>query len=313
MSASGGNGAHEPIDAEALDWALRMAEPTADWDEFLAWLEADPRRSTRYDHAVCSLEAATELVRRQAPTPATAYETSSSRPARRHWIGGAMAAALIGVIGLGVWQERDRSYMVATTAGEQRVIRLADGSNIVMAGGSRVQLDPGHPRSATLLAGQALFRVRHDAADPFRVRAGDLDLTDLGTVFDVRLLGDQTHVVVAEGAVLVDPQGARLRLEPGQSVTDVDGQLRRGRQDATEVGAWREGHLAYDDAALRDVAADLSRQLGLRITTTPAVAARTFNGTLEMRGLRDDPGALGVLLDVEVRRNGSDWILDERR
>lgn len=313
MSASGGNGAHEPIDAEALDWALRMAEPTADWDEFLAWLEADPRRSTRYDHAVCSLEAATELVRRQAPPPATAYETSSSRPARRHWIGGAMAAALIGVIGLGVWHERDRSYMVATAAGEQRVIRLADGSNIVMAGGSRVQLDPGHPRSATVLTGQALFRVRHDAADPFRVRAGDLDLTDLGTVFDVRLLGDQTHVVVAEGAVLVDPQGARLRLEPGQSVTEVDGQLRRGRQDATEVGAWREGHLAYDDAALRDVAADLSRQLGLRITTSPAVAARTFNGTLEMRGLRDDPVALGVLLGVEVRRKGDDWILDERR
>ncbi len=44
MSASGGNGAYEQIDAEALDWALRMAEPTADWDEFLAWLEADPRR-----------------------------------------------------------------------------------------------------------------------------------------------------------------------------------------------------------------------------------------------------------------------------
>ena len=96
-------------------------------------------------------------------------------------------------------------------------------------------------------------------------------------------------------------------------MTEIDGQLRRGRQDAAEVGAWREGHLAYDDAALRDVAADLSRQLGLRITTTPAVAARTFNGTLEMRGLRDDPVALGVLLGVEVRRNGSDWILDERR
>lgn len=313
MSALGRAGTDEFVDAEALDWALRMAEPRADWDAFLAWLEADPGRSARYDHAVSLLEAATDMVRDQAFSPTVSNHTSSPSPVRRHWIGGAVAAALIAAIGFGVWHERDRSYMVATAAGEQRAIRLADGSSIALAGGSRVRLDPVRPRSASVLAGQVLFRVRHDASDPFHVNVGDLELTDLGTVFDVRLLGDQTHVAVAEGAVMVDPQGPKLRLGPGQSVTEVDGQLRRSQQDAADVGAWRDGRLSYDDAALRDVANDLSRQLGLPITAAPAVAGRTFNGTLEMRGLRDDPSVLGALLGVEVRHEGSEWILDERR
>lgn len=320
MSAPDTNHAREPIDEAALDWALRMAEPEADWDAFTTWLEQDPARSAAYDRACAALEAATIAVREvpdRRPVVAdhrVSAAAAPSRPqARRRWMGGALAAALLGMVGTGVWRERDRTYEIATSPGERRDVRLADGSSITLAGGSRIRLDAARPRLAVIKAGQALFRVRHDVSDPFRVQAGDLALTDIGTVFDVSILGARTRVVVAEGAVLIDPEGAKVRLDPGDAITAIDGTLRRGRQEAKDVGLWREGRLTYDDARMSDVAEDLTRQLGWRITAAPAVARRTFNGTLETASFRNDPGALGDLLGLTVRRDPGGWTMDERR
>jgi transmembrane sensor len=129
-------------------------------------------------------------------------------------------------------------------------------------------------------------------------------------VFDVRVLGTRKQVAVGEGAVMVDPKGAALRLDPGQAVVADGNTLRRIRTDVADVGAWRDGRLAYDGATMAEVAEDLSRQLGWRITAAPAVAPRIFNGTLETRAFRNDPTLLGALLDVSVRRNDDGWTLD---
>lgn len=306
------------VDGEALDWALRMAEPDADWEAFTAWLESGPDHAERYDRAFAALTAATASVAASVPAlPAAANDSEDpandlrgTRFGRRRWLGGAVAAALIGSIGVSLWQERDQSYTVATAAGERRIVALGDGSSIVLAGGSRVRLDRAQQRSATVETGEALFQVRHDADEPFRVQVRDLALTDLGTVFNVRLLGSRTHVAVAEGAVMVDPDGAAVRLDPGQGAIADGKTIRRTQQDVADVGSWRDGRLAYDNSTMREVAEDLSRQLGWRVTATPAVAARIFNGTLETSTFRNDPALLGALLGVRVRRDSSGWTLD---
>ena len=120
------------IDDEALGWAIRMAEPDADWDAFLAWLEADTTRSGRYDRAVAMLDdaavAAAAAGAGAAMAPASVEVVA--RPARRPWIGGAIAATLAGAIGLGVWTQAPQPYAIATAAGEQRTVLLADHSKL---------------------------------------------------------------------------------------------------------------------------------------------------------------------------------------
>lgn len=314
MSAFGSHDeAGEPVDGEALDWALRMGEPDADWDAFTDWLEGDSGRAARYDRAVVALDRATRAI---PPAPRLAPAAVSRVPirkARRGWLGGAVAAMLVGGVSLGVWSQRDQRYTVATRPGEQRTVALADGSSIVLAGGSRVRLDAADPRSAAVEAGQMLFNVRHDSAAPFRVRVGDLSLVDLGTVFDVRLAGAHTRVAVAEGAVMVRGGGAAVRLDPGQAVVADGASLRRERQDVDEIGSWREGLLTFSDAAMGEVAEELSRTLALRITVAPAIRDRPFNGTVEVAALRRDPAMMGALFGVEARRDGDGWTLDAPR
>ncbi len=305
------------LDEEAVDWAARVADRDfTDWDGFTAWLEADADRSARYDAAVVAL-ADVERTVAQLPAATSAVVTPLRKPvpARLHagrWLGAAAAAAVIGAIGVNAWQERAQPYVVETRAGEQRVLALADGSSVIVAAGSRLMLDRADQRRATVDAGEALFRVRHDASRPFRVGAGGLTLTDIGTVFDVKRAGALTRVAVAEGAVLVDPDGAALRLDAGETVVADGDRLVAGRVAVSDVGAWHEGRLAYDGAPLGEVAADLSRQLGRRVRISPAVAARQFRGTLDVPSLRSDPAALGALLDVRVHADALGWTLEQR-
>lgn len=308
---SGGNVAEgRPMDDdEAMMWAVRVGDPAFDdWDGFTRWLEADVGRSARYDAAVAAIAAAEVLVAQVAPTEVVREPQVRAHPLR--WAGAALAAALVGGIGLNAWTGREQPYAVEAAAGQQRAVRLADGSEVLVAGGSRVRLDRADPRRATVERGEVLFRIRHDAAHPFRVQAGGIALTDIGTVFDVKHYRTNTRVAVAEGAVLVDPDGAALRLDPGQAVIAEGDRLTQTAVDVADVGGWQQGRLAFDGTSLAEVADDLARQLGRRVTVAPSIAARPFRGTLDVGRLRSEPATLGALLGVHVRTDGGDWVLE---
>lgn len=314
------------VEDHALDWAIRAADPDFDdWDGLTAWLEADPLNPDRYDDATVAIAEARDRVAalpvQTAPAPAApvqpapvqavpvaANDAGAARRGYWRWGGGAVAAMLAVVVGTSVWNGRSQPYAVETRPGEQRAIALADGSQIIMAGGSRVTLDRANARVAVADRGEMLFRVRHDAAHPFRVMAGETTMVDLGTVFDVKRDPQRTRVAVAEGAVMIDPKGAELRLDPGQAVVVTGGRSFR-RERAEDVGGWREGRVTFDGASLSDVARDLSRQMGHAVRADASVADRLFSGTVDLRSLNDDPALLGRLLAVNVRTDGQTWVL----
>jgi len=300
------------IDAKALDWALRMVDPArADWDAFTDWLEADPGHAERYDRMAAMLLDAEEALAAHPELLADPQPIAPRRGALR-WVGGAVAAALVGAIGLQAWQDRPQPYAVETAAGETRVLALADGSAITLAGASRIALDRADPRRASLERGEALFRVKHDDRHPFAVQAGGVALVDLGTVFDVRLGQRQTRVAVAEGAVMVDPKGAAMRLDAGQAVVVEKDRLVRASVEPEDVGGWRDGRLAFDGAPLREVAEDLSRFLQRPVSVAPAIATRPFRGVIDLQAVGRDPALLGSLIDVRVRQDAAGWMLEPR-
>lgn len=89
----------------------------------------------------------------------------------------------------------------ATTPGETRSIRLADGSTLTLGSDSAVEtaFDPGR-RQLRLLRGQARFAVAHERR-PFIVLAGGGSVTARGTVFEVALAADRVNVRLLEGAI----------------------------------------------------------------------------------------------------------------
>lgn len=301
----------DAIRDSAARWAVLTGDPGfEDWDGFMQWLEADPAHARAYDAVSAAAAEAAELAA-QAPQPASPAANDDEVPAapRRLWLGGAVAASLAVIGSLWVWQASSRDlYTVETAPGQMRTLDLEAGTRVDLAGGTVIQLDHKDARYAVLDKGQALFTVRHDAARPFHVEAGDATLVDLGTVFDVSREGAHLSVGVAEGAVGYNPGAENLRLAPGDRLVAEAGAVTLGKVAPSQVGEWREGRLTFDAAPLREVADRLSRATGIAFAARPG-ADMAISGSILVTPVRDDPQMIGALLGLDVRREGDRWMI----
>lgn len=283
----------------AAVWVVRLESgdlPELEAAAFDAWLSASPANSGAFDEALAVSRAfaseapriAAALSRRRTPRP----------DYTRRAVGGmgAMAAAAALAVVLGPQLAAPSAMVYETTKGERRTVALADGSTIVMNGGTRliVRLDR-ESRGVDLAQGQALFDVAHDASRPFTVAAGDRKVRVLGTQFDVRRLDGQVSVSVARGAVEVLPadgaKGQAYRLRPGQRFAHTEGaaQARVGDVVTAEIGSWTSGRLVYRGAPLRQVVADLNQQFPTPIRLEDAALAdESISGVLVL----DDQAAV---------------------
>jgi transmembrane sensor len=156
-----------------------------------------------------------------------------------------------------------------TQHGEQRTLRLADGSILHLNTDSAVSIRYGNAERLVILdSGQAAFEVAHEAKRAFRVRAGSAEIVDLGTRFDVRLEQGSTLVTVVEGRVDVGPRNPRQTKSPPFIELSADQQIRvtDGVWPATPVAvdtkrttAWLHRQIVFDNEPLERVAAEYNR------------------------------------------------------
>ncbi len=99
------------------------------------------------------------------------------------------------------------------------------------------------------LQGGAFFDIRHDPARSMVIKAGGVEVTDIGTRFDVQVVGQSARVEVAEGrvqvrgAALAAPielgAGKRFSFDPQHKIATV------APVAGENVGEWRKGRLTY--------------------------------------------------------------------
>jgi transmembrane sensor len=200
-----------------------------------------------------------------------------------------------------------------TVRGGRQELRLADGTRVVLGPAStlRYPAEFGTGPRDVELTGEGYFEVVHDAAHPFRVRAGHAAAEDIGTAFSVRAYPEDSavRVVVAEGSVALGAAAAgaapAVPLTPGQL-----GSLARGsavptvrRVNVAAYLGWMEGRLAFDETPLAEVVAQLGRwyDAPFRIAD-PALASRTLTASFTSEPLADVLAALAPVLDVRFDR-----------
>ncbi len=303
----------DSIEARAIEWLIRQRDPAFDdWDGFSDWLGEEPEHAAIYD-AVASLDQDLDALRPVAKPIAVTMPTAPRRTSRRGWLGGAMAAALVAVIGLSTMNPFGNANRIETTAGEHRTIELADGSRIEINGGSVVEIDKDRPRFARLEAGEAMFHVVHRDDDPFVVETGGDRIVDLGTAFNVVRRERQTSVAVSEGIVLYNPDRDKVRLIAGKAIDARDDDSKPPVVqdiDVASIGGWRSGLLVYNDAPLAIVAEDLKRTAGMDVQVAPAAAALSFRGALIIDKNRNRTiSDLAALSGTKAQRQGDGWIL----
>ncbi len=298
------------VEAQAIDWVIRQRDADfADWDAFAAWLVEDSAHAAVYD-AVASLDVDLASLPRPAPLAFVQDRPRGQMLPRRAWFGGAVAAALVGAISLSIFRPDGAVTRVETAAGEHRTLTLADGSRIEVNGASVVKLDKNRPRFAQLDAGEAMFHIIHQEGNPFIVEAGDSKLQDMGTAFNVVRREQSMSVAVSEGVIVFNPGRQNIRVAAGKAIDTSNGVMHD--IDVASVGGWRTGQLVYDGASLTEVAQDLNRTAGMRVTIAPDVARISFRGVLNVGKDPDRTIAdLTALAGVRVEKQPQGWLLTQ--
>lgn len=305
------------LQARAIEWRVQLRHgDEATWEAFAEWLAQDPRHEAAYD-AIERIDLAiepllSELTFRQAANDADPPTRAPvSRP--RHWrlVGSALAASILAAVGLWFGFGAGR-YEVVTVPGQRQIVQLDAATQVVLNGSTHMVFDRRNARFASLVSGEALFRVSHDSARPFTLKLGDSRVRDVGTVFNVVRDAGEVRVAVAEGAVVYSPNGRAIPLRAGQALVDSasPGPVRVTETPVAAVGAWRDGRLVYSGARLSQVAADLGRSLGVRIAVSPSIADRLFSGTIILDGTGSNQlRRLMPALNITLEAGPDGWIM----
>jgi transmembrane sensor len=303
----------------AILWHARLASPDvsdSEWTRFTNWVEADPENGLAYDRVALADQAYGEALAEIPPAPVVSAENDNEQPPwyRRRALVAMAASVAIALFAVPlVFTNRDLQSF-ETKAGETRVISLGDGSQIALNGSTRIEVDMKDRRFARLTGGEALFLIEHDAQNPFTLEVGDHQLVDVGTEFNVRQGSDGLEVAVSEGAVRFNPHSEALLVKAGNQVNVATNQKNAvlTQTDPANVGGWREGRLAYRDASLGRIAADLSRLIGEPVSVAKGLGDRRFSGLVLID--KDRNGSmqqLGSLLGVKAKHGPSGWVLSD--
>jgi transmembrane sensor len=265
------------IGQTARAWALAVVGedfPPERSRQFGAWLDADPSHRRAYEQAEGVVLMLGGL---RAPSAALPVR----RPAPRWRVPAVAAGAglLAACLALVVFALPGSTY--ETRPGESRQVALADGSEITLAPASRLRaVSRWRPRALSLERGEAFFVVARQDGQPFTVRAGDALVRVVGTRFNVHRGAERAvRVEVEQGVVQVsegpDGQDRAVTLRAGQTaIADARGVTVGVLAQPDLAGGWRQGRLAYEDAPLAEVVADLNRYSRRPLTIASVATGR---------------------------------------
>lgn len=365
----------ERVSREAAEWLRAMkADPGAtERAAFAGWLASSPAHvremllagmldrelsgSRVLDHFdVDAIVAQAKAQDNVVPLPARGPRQLAIAPPRRgsRWRRiGAVAALLIMAASawIGTRAHFEAGIEYATAIGEQRTIKLDDGTLVDLAPRSRIRVDfTSGQRRVTLRQGEAGFDVAHDTSRPFRVHAGANMIQDIGTRFSVNRLPSGTLVSVTEGSVQVSVDrlaaldsglgewaasllpGKELAIErPGVKIEPLDQVLHlvageaahiarngkaltRGNVDAESLAPANASRLTFHDDTLADIAAEFNRYNATQIVIDgDALRLQRYSGVFDANDAASFLQFLDCCSQLAVVRHADRWVVQSRQ
>nr|WP_314530009.1 FecR family protein [uncultured Pseudomonas sp.] len=230
---------------------------------------------------------------------------------------GSGLASIVAVIGLALFAgERylPLDYWLAdqrTATGEQRTLRLSDGTVINLNTHSAVDVRFDEKQRRVILQdGEILVETGHGDSRPFIVETREGSMRALGTRFLVKREDEGTRLSVLQSAVAAHPQASLEEqiLREGQQVLMRNNGL--GPIVALNLGAdaWTRGMLVVDNARLEDLVHELSRYRPGYLGVAPEIADLRITGSFP---LNDTDKALRTLLPtlpVQIEQHTQWWV-----
>lgn len=309
------------IAEEAAEYLARRApnNKPVRGDGLAGWLKEDPAHAQAYTEAHDLWEELGPLSgdKDLQSLKRADMKVHGGRRRRFKWMRSlAAAAALVLALGgsfyylSGYTKPVTSSY--TSTADNRSDVLLSDGTKVVLNIDSEIATSYSRgDRDVVLVRGEANFEVAHDKERPFVVRVGEASVTALGTRFQVLREGSDTLVTLLEGSVNVaGPRGQQTLLPNEQAKLSPSGTIAVATIDPLLETGWMEGWLRFRDTPLSKVIAQSNRysQQQIRLAD-PSLAGVSLSGNFKIGDSGSIASAAEMILPVELRREGQDYVL----
>jgi transmembrane sensor len=319
-------------------WFARRRDPEAarrTADSFETWRAADASHAARYDQCELVWERVGDLAEdNDVQQWLAALDAKVQRKPRKvEYVKWAAAAMLMLAVGLVSWSYVFSPEIYQTAIGEQRDVRLPDGSNVTLNTATKLVVRYGDTlRRIELQSGEAAFEVRKDANRPFEVLAGKGIVRAIGTKFVVQRASGHIKVSVLEGTVHVMPgadESAKRKesveiggktwapfepsiLNRGQAATiATDGKvLARMPANTRRIESWQSRRLDFESEPLAEAIAEVNRYTTRSLVLgRPELARIRISGVFEISELEGFAFALQQSFGLRVMDDGDERVV----
>ncbi|MDY7532675.1 FecR domain-containing protein [Pseudomonas sp. Bout1] len=205
------------------------------------------------------------------------------------------------------WQLATATH--STRTGEVREVLLPDGSGLVLASASAIDVQFDDLQRLVILQAGEVFITTAPSPRPFRVQTRQGVLQALGTRFSVRQCAESCQLAVLEGAVQARPDhGAGKRVDAGQGATVSRDKVQPTAAVTDRNVAWVKGLLMADGMRLDELVAELARYRPGVLRCAPEVAMLRVSGVLHLNNTDLALDNLAAALPVQVVRRTRYWV-----
>jgi ferric-dicitrate binding protein FerR (iron transport regulator) len=157
---------------------------------------------------------------------------------------------------------------------------LPDGTNVWLNSATSLRYPTafrGGERKV-ILQGQAYFEIAANAAQPFKVQAGEMEVAVLGTRFDMMAYADEPTInaTLVDGKIKVQDK----ILQPGQqAVLALSGRrLTVHDADVDKITAWKNGLFVFNNMDLPTILREIARWYDVEIVYQSAPGKELYGG-----------------------------------
>jgi transmembrane sensor len=308
----------KPVSAQVLDaaiaWQLSLDSGNpVEREEFAKWHAAHEEHARAW-RQLGMLDQRFSVASGPARTALLQSREGIRRRVRKLGRGVASVVAVIGLALFAGERYLPVNYWLAderTATGEQRTIRLTDGTLINLNTHSAVDVRFNEKQRLVILQeGEILVETGHGDARPFIVETREGSMRALGTRFLVKREEEGTRLSVLQSAVAAHPESSAEEqiLREGQQVLIRNNGL--GPIVALNQGAdaWTRGMLVVDNARLEDLVREIGRYRPGHLGVAPEVADLRITGSFPLKDTNLALSALLPTLPVQIEQHTQWWV-----
>lgn len=240
-------------------------------------------------------------------------------PVRRiNWSWTRIAASIIVLIGIGVWIYffTNDSVQQVSVASQQQVLidTLPDGSQVTLNKSSSLSYPSKFTRATrdVVLKGEAFFSVEPNKEKPFIISANDVQVTVVGTKFNVKSTVDSTVVVVESGVVRVKHGDKIVELTAGEKIVikPNDPALNKVQVDDKLYQYYRTKEFVCDETPLWKLVQVINEAYNSNVVIgNPALKDMTITTTFHNESLEQLLNVIGITFNIKIEKEGNTYIL----